>query len=58
MAAVIKAKLKVSRYIYVTFIHQSSDISLSREAISNKDYRVAQKAAEEVLTYDASNYHG
>jgi hypothetical protein len=31
---------------------------LSRDAITKKDFLNALKAADEVLTYDASNYHG
>ncbi|KAG9079739.1 Superkiller protein 3 [Ceratobasidium sp. UAMH 11750] len=33
-------------------------LKASREAIQKKDFQAALKAAEEVLTYDASNYYG
>ncbi|CAE6511205.1 unnamed protein product [Rhizoctonia solani] len=33
-------------------------LKATREALNNKDWRTAQKAAEDILSYDAVNYNG
>ncbi|KAF8757237.1 Tetratricopeptide repeat [Rhizoctonia solani] len=33
-------------------------LKVSREAINNKDWKTAQRTAEDVLSYDAANYNG